>query len=66
MRANDEHIDFKDLRLMFQTFRKQNLNFVKYARISKILNPLYAEMEPALCLGMKLLLTTIHMEQLKL
>lgn len=44
IRANDEHIDFKDIRLMFQTFRKQNLNFVeilfsKYAWI----NPLYAE-----------------------
>lgn len=29
VRANDEHIDFKDLRLMFQTFRKQNLNFIE-------------------------------------
>lgn len=29
VRANEEHIDFKDLRLMLQTFRKQNLNFVE-------------------------------------
>ena len=25
VRVNDEHIDFKDIRLMFQTFRKCNL-----------------------------------------
>ena len=42
-RANDEHIDFKDIRLYMQTFRKQNLNFLEilftpYA----IINPLYA------------------------
>lgn len=42
VRANDEHIDFKDVRLYCQTFRKQNLNFLEilftpYA----ILNPLY-------------------------
>ena len=41
-RANDEHIDFKDIRLYMQTFRKQNLNFLEilftpYA----IINPLY-------------------------
>lgn len=29
IRANDEHIDFKDIRLMFQTFRKQNINFLE-------------------------------------
>jgi len=29
VRANNEHIDYKDLRLMFQTFRKQNLNFIE-------------------------------------
>lgn len=29
IRANDEHIDFKDIRLMLQTFRKQNLNFLE-------------------------------------
>lgn len=26
---NDEHIDFKDIRLYIQTFRKQNLNFLE-------------------------------------
>jgi predicted nucleotidyltransferase len=29
VRANEEHTDWKDIRLMFQTFRKQNLNFVE-------------------------------------
>lgn len=29
IRENDEHIDFKDIRLMLQTFRKQNLNFLE-------------------------------------
>lgn len=29
IRANDEHIDFKDIRLYIQTFRKQNLNFLE-------------------------------------
>lgn len=43
IRENEEHIDFKDIRLYIQTFRKQNLNFLeilftKYA----IINPMYA------------------------
>lgn len=29
VRANNEHIDFKDIRLMLGTFRKQNLNFLE-------------------------------------
>lgn len=29
IRANEEHIDLKDLRLYFQTFVKQNLNFLE-------------------------------------
>ena len=29
VRANDEHIDLKDIRLYIQTFRKQNLNFLE-------------------------------------
>lgn len=29
IRANEEHIDFKDIRLYMQTFRKQNLNFLE-------------------------------------
>ena len=44
IRANDEHIDFKDIRLYIQTFRKQNLNFLEilfspYA----IINPMYKD-----------------------
>lgn len=29
VRVNEEHIDFKDIRLYMQTFRKQNLNFLE-------------------------------------
>lgn len=29
IRANEEHIDFKDVRLYIDTFRKQNLNFLE-------------------------------------
>lgn len=29
VRANEEHIDFKDIRLYMETFRKQNLNFLE-------------------------------------
>ena len=29
LRANEEHIDFKDIRLYMETFRKQNLNFLE-------------------------------------
>lgn len=44
VRANNEHIDFKDVRLMFQTFRKQNLNFLEILFTPyKIVNPLYEE-----------------------
>ena len=44
IRANEEHIDFKDVRLYMETFRKQNLNFLEilftpYAWV----NPLYAD-----------------------
>lgn len=43
VRENDEHIDFKDLRLMLQTFRKQNLNFIEILFTSYfIVNPNYA------------------------
>lgn len=42
VRANDEHIDLKDIRLYIQTFRKQNLNFVEILFTKyKILNPKY-------------------------
>lgn len=44
VRANEEHTDWKDVRLYMETFRKQNLNFLEilftpYA----IINPLYVE-----------------------
>lgn len=42
VRANDEHIDFKDIRLYIQTFRKQNLNFLEILFTPyKIINPMY-------------------------
>lgn len=41
-RVNGEHIDFKDIRLMFDTFRKQNLNFIEILFTDyKIINPMY-------------------------
>lgn len=42
IRENGEHIDFKDIRLYIQTFRKQNLNFLEilFTRY-KIINPMY-------------------------
>lgn len=42
VRANDEHIDFKDLRLYCATFKKQNLNFLEILFSPyTIINPLY-------------------------
>lgn len=44
VRENDEHIDLKDIRLMFQTFRKQNMNFIEILFTEyKIINPLYED-----------------------
>lgn len=44
VRANNEHIDFKDLRLMLQTFRKQNLNFLEILFTEyRFLNTLYQD-----------------------
>lgn len=44
VRANEEHIDFKDIRLYCETFYKQNLNFLEILFTeSYILNSLYAE-----------------------
>lgn len=42
LRANEEHIDFKDIRLYMETFRKQNLNFLEilFTPFSMI-NPMY-------------------------
>ena len=43
IRENEEHIDFKDIRLYIQTFRKQNLNFLEILFTPyKIVNPDYA------------------------
>ena len=45
IRENNEHIDFKDLRLMFQTFRKHNLNFIEILFTPYcILNPTYEDL----------------------
>ena len=42
VRANDEHIDLKDIRLYIETFRKQNLNFLEILFTDYfIINPLY-------------------------
>lgn len=44
VRANDEHIDLKDIRLMLATFRKQNLNFVEILFTPYfIVNPTFAD-----------------------
>lgn len=42
IRSNDEHIDFKDIRLMIECFKKQNLNFLEilFTRYH-FCNPLY-------------------------
>ena len=44
IRANEEHIDFKDIRLYMQTFRKQNLNFLEILFTPfYIINPKYKD-----------------------
>ena len=44
VRANDEHIDLKDIRLYIQCFTKQNLNFLEILFTEYfITNPLYEE-----------------------
>lgn len=42
IRDNDEHIDFKDIRVILETFRKSNLNFLEilYTKYY-IINPIY-------------------------
>ena len=42
VRENDEHIDFKDIRMMLETFKKSNLNFLEilYTKYY-IINPIY-------------------------
>ena len=44
IRANNEHIDFKDIRLYMETFCKQNLNFLEILFTDyRIINPLYID-----------------------
>lgn len=44
VRANNEHIDLKDIRLMLVTFRKQNLNFIEILFTPYfIVNPIFAD-----------------------
>ena len=44
VRANDEHTDWKDVRLYMETFRKQNLNFLEILFTDFfIVNPMYQE-----------------------
>ena len=44
IRTNEEHIDFKDIRLYKQTFRKQNLNFLEILFTPfYIINPKYKD-----------------------
>lgn len=42
---NNEHIDVKDIRIMFETFKKQNINFIEilFTQYNKI-NPEYADL----------------------
>lgn len=45
IRDNEEHIDFKDIRLFLTTIRKQNLNFMEILFTKyKIVNPTYEPM----------------------
>jgi predicted nucleotidyltransferase len=42
VRKNNEHIDFKDVRLMFKTLKKQNLNFLEILFTDYcVVNPIY-------------------------
>lgn len=42
---NNEHIDLKDIRFMFDCFRKQNINFVEILFTKyKVINPKYEEL----------------------
>lgn len=44
VRDNDEHIDFKDIRLYMDTFKKQNLNFLEILFTNyNMVNPMYAQ-----------------------
>lgn len=42
---NEEHIDIKDIRVMFENIKKQNINFVEILFTEyKVLNPIYKEL----------------------
>lgn len=44
VRENNEHIDIKDVRIMFDTFKKQNVNFIEILFTNyKIINPKYKD-----------------------
>lgn len=44
IRPNDDHIDLKDIRFMFDMFKKQNINFLEILFTKyRILNPRYAK-----------------------
>ena len=44
VRENDEHTDWKDIRLYMETFRKQNLNFLEILFTDfYVINPMYKE-----------------------
>ena len=44
VRENNEHIDWKDVRLYMETFRKQNLNFLEILFTPYyIIKPMYKE-----------------------
>lgn len=44
VRANNEHIDLKDIRVMFDTFKKQNVNFVEILFTDfYVVNPKYTD-----------------------
>ena len=44
VRANDEHTDWKDVRLYMETFHKQNLNFLEILFTDfYVINPMYAD-----------------------
>lgn len=46
VRSNDEHIDWKDIRLYMDTFVKQNLNFLEILFTDySIINPEYAQVQ---------------------
>lgn len=42
---NNEHIDLKDIRIMFDTFKKQNVNFIEILFTKfRIINPKYKDL----------------------